>query len=129
MAMQGFARENRLGVCAPLSIGHSDRENWNAYQKVAEHSKKLVEEYELTVDMVLVPSIKNMADRLTKVPQRWFTAMKMENGPKPLIGAIHVDKLNADQIMAIHRSSGHLGKNLPSDTKSSRQEHMRNASP
>ena len=44
--------------------------------------KKLVEEYELTVDGVLVPSNKNMADRLTKVPQRWFTAMKMENGPK-----------------------------------------------
>ena len=31
--------------------------------------------------------------------------MKMENEPKPLIGAIHVDEL----IMAIHRSSGHLG--------------------
>ena len=71
--------------------------------------KKLVEEYEMTVDVVLVLSNKNMADRLTRVPQRWFTAMKMENGPKPLIGAIHVDELNADQIMAIHRSSGHPG--------------------
>ena len=71
--------------------------------------KKLLEEYELIVDVVLVPSNKNMADRLTRVPQGWFTAMKMENGPKPLIGAIHVDELNADQIMAIHRSSGHPG--------------------
>ena len=42
-----------------------------------------------------------------RVPQGWFTAMKIENGPKTLIGAIHVDELNADQIMAIHRSSGH----------------------
>ena len=71
--------------------------------------KKPVEEYELTVDVVLVPSNKNMADRLTRVPQRCFTAMKMKNGPKPLIGAIHVDELNAEKIMAIHRSSGHPG--------------------
>ena len=35
--------------------------------------------------------------------------MKMENGPKPLIGAIHVDELNADQTIAIHRSNGHPG--------------------
>ena len=35
--------------------------------------------------------------------------MKMENGPKPLISTIHVDELNADQIMAIHISSGHPG--------------------
>ena len=64
--------------------------------------KKLVEEYELTVGMVLVLSNENMADRLRRVPQRWYTAMKMENGPKPLIGAIHMDELKADQIMAIH---------------------------
>ena len=95
--------------------------------------KKLVEEYELTVYVVLIPSNKNMADQLTRVSQRWFTAMKMENGPKPLIGAIHVDELNVDQIMAIHRSSGHLvlrrtswKENLPSDTKSSCQDGHKN---
>ena len=71
--------------------------------------KKLVEEYELTVDVVLVPSNKNMVDWLTRVPQRCYTAMKMENWPKTLIGAIHVDEQNVDQIMAIHRSSGHPG--------------------
>ena len=76
---------------------------------MAKHSKKLVEEYEFTVDVVLVPSNKNMADQLIRVPQRWFTALKLENGPKPLIGTIHMDELNADQTMAIHRSSGHLG--------------------
>ena len=32
--------------------------------------KKLVEEYELTVDVVFVPSNKNMTDRLTRVLQR-----------------------------------------------------------
>ena len=72
-------------------------------------SMPAVEKYELTVDVVLVPSNKNMANQLTRVPQRRLTAMKMENGPKPLIGAIHVDELNADQIMAIHRNSGHPG--------------------
>ena len=61
----------------------------------------------MTVDMVLVPSNKNITDRLTRVPQWWFTAMKMENGPEPLIGAIHVDELDADQIIAIPRSSGY----------------------
>ena len=71
--------------------------------------KKLVEEYELTVDVVLVLSNKNIVNQLTRVPQSWFTTMKMENGPKPLIGAIYMDELDADQIMAIHRSSGHLG--------------------
>ena len=29
--------------------------------------------------------------------------MKKENGPKLLIGAAHIDKRNASQIMAIHR--------------------------
>ena len=33
--------------------------------------KKLVEEYELTVDVVLIPSNKNMADQLKRVPQRF----------------------------------------------------------
>ena len=61
------------------------------------------------MDMVLVTLNKNMADQLTRVPPRWFTTIKMENGPKPLIGAIPVDELDTDQIMAIHRSSGHPG--------------------
>ena len=64
---------------------------------------------ELIVDVVLVLSNKYMANQLTRVPPQWFTAIKMENGPKPLIGTIHVDELDTDQIMAIHRSSGHPG--------------------
>ena len=97
--MQGAERENRLRARAPLGIGHSGRTRVRT--KSAKEMlirgrlnilKKLVGEYELTVNVVLVPSNKNMADRLTRVPQRWFTAIKMENGPKPLIGAIHVDE-------------------------------------
>ena len=35
--------------------------------------------------------------------------MKKENGPEPLIGAAHGDELDASQIMATHRGSGHPG--------------------
>ena len=71
--------------------------------------KDLVEEYHVTVDVTLVPSTLNLADRLTRVPQRWFDTMKRGNGPEPLIGATQVDELNADQILTIHRNSGHSG--------------------
>ena len=70
---------------------------------------ELVKEYTLTVDVTLVPLTQNIADRLTQVPQRWFGAMKKENRPEPLISAAHVNELDASQIMAIHRCSGHLG--------------------
>lgn len=33
--------------------------------------------------------------------------MKKENGPGLLIGAVHLDELDAGQIMPTHRSSGH----------------------
>ena len=62
-----------------------------------------MEVYKLTVEVLLVPSKKNMGNRLTRVLQWWFTAMK------PLIGAIYMDELVVDQIMSIHRNSGHLG--------------------
>ena len=71
--------------------------------------KELVKEYALTVDVTLVPSTQNIADRLTRVPQRWFEAMKKENGLESLIGAAHANKLDASQIIAIHRGSGNPG--------------------
>ena len=71
--------------------------------------KDLVEEYHLTVDVTLVPSTLNLADRLTRVTQRWFDAMKRGNRPEPLIGATQVDELNEDKILTICRNSGHSG--------------------
>ena len=71
--------------------------------------KELVKEYTLTMDVTLVPLKQNIVDRLTRVSQRWFEAMEKENWPKPLIGAAHIDELDASQIMAIHRGSGHPG--------------------
>ena len=47
--------------------------------------RKLVTEYNLSVDAVLVTSNCNLADRLTQMPQRWYDAMKKEAGPIPLV--------------------------------------------
>ncbi len=71
--------------------------------------KELVKEYELNVDMTLDPSTQNIANQLTRVLQWWFDIMKKENGLGQLIGAVHVNELEADQTMSINRSSGHLG--------------------
>ena len=66
--------------------------------------RKLVTEYNLSVDAVLVTSNCNLADRLTRVPQRWYDAMKKETGPVLLLCAASVDK-----IREIHHDSGHPG--------------------
>ena len=71
--------------------------------------RELVKEYTLTGYVTLVPLTQNIANRLTRVLQQWFEVMKKENGPEPLIGTVHVDKLDASQIMAIHRGSGYPG--------------------
>ena len=71
--------------------------------------KELVKEYALTVDVTLVLSTGNTADRLTLVPQRRLEVMKKENGPEPSISTAHIDELDTSQIMTIHRGCGHLG--------------------
>lgn len=38
----------------------------------------LVVEYDLSVDIALVGSNQNLADRLARVPQRWFSIVKKE---------------------------------------------------
>ena len=53
--------------------------------------RKLVTEYNLSVDAVLVTSNCNLTDRLTRVPQRWYDAMKKEAGPVPLLCAASVE--------------------------------------
>ena len=35
--------------------------------------------------------------------------MKKDNGLRPLISAVPVDEIDVDQIMSIHRNSGHMG--------------------
>ena len=69
--------------------------------------RKLVTEYNLSVDAVLVTSNSNLADRLTRVPQRWYDVMKKQAGPVPLLCAASVEA--ADKIREIHHNSGHPG--------------------
>ena len=69
--------------------------------------RKLVTEYNLSVDAVLVTSNCNLADRLTRVPQRWYDTMKKEAGPVPLLCAASVEA--ADKIREIHHDSRHPG--------------------
>ena len=53
----------------------------------------LVDKYSLQVDITLVQSEQNLADKLTRVPKRWIDIMKQGSNP--------------DQIHVIHRKSGH----------------------
>ena len=69
--------------------------------------RKLVMEYNLSVDVVLVTSNCNLTDRLTRVPQRWYDTIKKEAGPVPLLCAASVE--GADKIRDIHHDSGHPG--------------------
>ena len=77
-----------------------------ASEMLCRRLKDLVEKYQLTVDVMLVPLTLNW---LMRVLQWWFDAMRRVNRPRPLIGAIHIDELDTDQIMSIHRNSGHPG--------------------
>ena len=69
--------------------------------------RKLVTEYNLSVDAVLVTSNCNLADSLIRVPQRWYDAIKKEAGPVLLLCAASVEA--ADKIREIHHDSGHPG--------------------
>lgn len=68
--------------------------------------RKLVEEYNLSVNAVLVASTRNLADKLTRVPQRWFDAMKKEAEPGSLCAASIEE---TDEIKRVHHDTGHPG--------------------
>lgn len=42
---------------------------------------KLVNEYVLSMDVTLVKSSQNKADQLTRVPQKWIDAIRMNTEP------------------------------------------------
>lgn len=62
--------------------------------------KKLVTEYDLSMDVTLVTLSCNLADKLTRIPQRWFE-------PVPPMCAASMEE--PDEIMKIHHCSGHPG--------------------
>ena len=68
----------------------------------------LVKEYNLTMDVTLVRSCQNRADRLTRVPRRWLDLLK-EGEPALESCAAVEDRMDREQVANIHCQSGHPG--------------------
>ena len=69
--------------------------------------KDLVKEYDLQVDIALVPSKGNLADRLTRVPQRWFKPSSRGSAQGDVLCAA-IESFPR-KILEIHHSTGHQG--------------------
>ena len=70
---------------------------------------KLVKEYALSMNVSLVKSSQNKADRSTREPQRWLDAIKRNTEPVQPACTAFVRSVGLDQIKIVHRQSGHLG--------------------
>ena len=70
---------------------------------------KLVKEYVLSMNVSLVKSCQNKADRLTRVPQRWLDAIKRYTGLVQPVCTSFLSSVGLDQIKIVHRQSGHPG--------------------
>ena len=65
-----------------------------------------MKEYALSMNVSLVKSCQNKADRLTRVPQRW---LKRNTEPVQPAYTASVSSVGLDQIKIVHRHSGHPG--------------------
>ena len=61
------------------------------------------------MNVSLVKSSQNKADRLTRVPQRWLDAIKRNTGPVQPACTVSVSSVGLDQIKIVHGQSGHPG--------------------
>ena len=61
------------------------------------------------MNVSLVKSSQNKADRLTRVPQRWLDAIKRNTGPVQPACTASVSSVWLDQIKIVHRQSSHPG--------------------
>ena len=68
-----------------------------------------MKEYVLSMNVSLVKSSQNKADRLTRVPQRWLDAIKRNTGSVQPACTASVSSVGLDQIKIVHRQNGHLG--------------------
>ena len=68
-----------------------------------------MKEYALSMNVSLVESNQNKADRLTRVPQRWLNAIKRNTEPVQPACTASVNSVGLDQIKIVHRQSGHPG--------------------
>ena len=70
--------------------------------------QQLIEEYNVSVDVKLIPSKDNLADALTRVRSRWLnklTVPECRNGYKGIAAT------KAESISDIHQRTGHFGVN------------------
>ena len=70
---------------------------------------KLVKEYALSMNVSLVKSSQNKADRLTRVSQRWLDAIKRNTESVQPACTASVSSFGLHQIKIVHRQSSHLG--------------------
>ena len=70
---------------------------------------KLVKEYTLSMNVSLVKSSQNKADRLTRVPQKWLDVIKRNTGTVQPACTASMSSAGLDQIKIVHRQSGHPG--------------------
>ena len=68
-----------------------------------------MKEYALLMNVSLVKSSQNKADRLTRVPQRWLDAIKRNTGPVQPACTLSVSSVGLDLIKIVYQQSGHPG--------------------
>ena len=63
----------------------------------------------LSMNVFLVKSNQNKADRLTRESQRWLDAIKRNTGPVQPACTVSVSSFGLDQIKIVHQQSRHPG--------------------
>ena len=74
--------------------------------------KSLVSEYELTVDIELVPSALNKSDRLTRVPKKWLKPESIVSEteiPDVVAATSELSPTHVNEVEKVHEKSGHPG--------------------
>ena len=71
--------------------------------------KSLIEEYQLELKVILITPGCNLADALTRVPQKWLRMAHGQEQPSQEVCSAVADSLNAEQITQIHHTTGHCG--------------------
>jgi len=71
--------------------------------------KPLIEEYQLELKVILITPGCNLADALTRVPQKWLRMANGQEQPSQEVCSAAADSLSAEQIAQVHHTTGHCG--------------------
>lgn len=64
--------------------------------------KKLVQEYKLSVNVVLDIANQNLAEKMTHIPQSMLDMNKKEAEPVQQVCVAFLDTMSSNQIMEVH---------------------------